>query len=265
MLEDFRAWLTAAAAAPAEAPPAGRVDLAALLGQFTALRHEVNLQTRAVRAQQEQNAETLRRLAEALDVLTQAPAAPPPLPEAPGDDGLRPLLKTLVDLYDAVALAGRELQRVQETVTAALRPLEEIAAEDAGDNDESDRRPPWWARWFGGRAEGAERRRRKGEARRERLRAARAGAERVRQTLAATAAGYAMTQQRVERAMAQHGLEPIPAVGQPFDPERMEVLEVVLDGGRPSGEVVDEVRRGYLWQGRIFRYAQVRVAKNSSQ
>jgi molecular chaperone GrpE len=87
--------------------------------------------------------------------------------------------------------------------------------------------------------------------------------ERQRQTLAATAAGYAMTLQRVERAMAQHGLEAIPAVSQPFDPELMEVLEVVLDSGAPSGEVVQEVRRGYLWNGRVFRYAQVRVAKNS--
>ena len=101
-------------------------------------------------------------------------------------------------------------------------------------------------------------------ARRERLRAARDSVERTRQTLAATAAGYAMTLQRVERAMAQQGLEPIPAVGRPFDPDRMEALEVVLDSGRPSGEVVEEVRRGYVWQGRIFRYAQVRVAKNSS-
>ena len=36
------------------------------------------------------------------------------------------------------------------------------------------------------------------------------------------------------------------------------------DSGRPSGEVIEEVRRGYLWNGRVFRYAQVRVAKNVS-
>ena len=27
-------------------------------------------------------------------------------------------------------------------------------------------------------------------------------------------------------------------------------------------EVVEEVRRGYLWNGRVFRYAQVRVARS---
>ena len=240
MLEDFRAWLTAAASgAPADEPPAGpAVDLHTLVAQFTALRQEVNLQTRAVRAQQEQNAETLRHLAESLDALQQAPAAAPVWREPSVDEGLRPLLKTLVDLYDAAALAGRELQRVQESVTAALHP----AGEAEG--------PSWWARLFGAR---------------ERPPDAAENAERARKTLAATAAGFAMTLQRVERAMAGHGLEPIPAVGEPFDPEQMEVLEVVLDSGRPPGEVVEEVRRGYLWQGRIFRYAQVRVAKNSSQ
>lgn len=251
VLEDFRGWLTAAASAPpADEPPAGPgVDLSTLVGQFTALRQEVNLQTRAVRAQQEQNAETLRQLAEAVEAVRETPAAPA-WREPAADEGLRPLLKTLVDLYDAAALAGRELQRVQES--AAPQP--------AGEGPKDDARPAWWARWFGARTEEHE-----CKALREWLRAARENAERTRQTLAATAAGFAMTLQRVERAMARHGLEPIPAAGRPFDPELMEVLEVVHDGGRPSGEVVEEVRRGYLWQGRVFRYAQVRVAKNSGQ
>jgi molecular chaperone GrpE len=71
-----------------------------------------------------------------------------------------------------------------------------------------------------------------------------------------------MSLQRVERALRQHGLEALHVVGQTFDPESMEVVEVVFDSGRPSGEVVEEVRRGYLWNGRVFRFAQVRVAKS---
>src|SRR5688572_24969382 len=75
VLADFRAWLQqAATAGPAPPAPEGP-DLHALLGQFVALRHEVNLQTRATRAQQEQNAEALRQLGQALDVLRQARAA----------------------------------------------------------------------------------------------------------------------------------------------------------------------------------------------
>src|SRR5437660_9004479 len=69
VLADFRGWLTDAAAGRVAAPPplesdAETVDLATLVGQFTALRHEVNLQTKAVRAQQERNADTLRPLAQ---------------------------------------------------------------------------------------------------------------------------------------------------------------------------------------------------------
>ncbi|MBI1917737.1 MAG: nucleotide exchange factor GrpE, partial [Planctomycetes bacterium] len=47
-----------------------------------------------------------------------------------------------------------------------------------------------------------------------------------------------------------------------FDPERMEVLEAVANTGRPPAEVIEEVRRGYLWRGRVFRFAQVRVARS---
>jgi molecular chaperone GrpE len=284
VLEDFRGWLMAVGPGQADAaPPVGEeVDLYTLVSQFTALRQEVNLQTRAVRGQQEQNAETLRQLAETVDFLTQAPASMPPQRDPSADDGIRPLLKTLVDLYDAVALAGRELQRAGDTSAATLRALEEPASDsetkEIGEPDwqpPASVRPSGWARWLGRREEDAgasfaswkaewtAARRRERESRQEHLRSAVEAIERQRQTLAATAAGYAMTLQRVERSMAQHGLEAIPAVGQTFDPELMEVLEVVLDGGAPPGEVVQEVRRGYLWNGRVFRYAQVRVAKNS--
>ena len=43
----------------------------------------------------------------------------------------------------------------------------------------------------------------------------------------------------------------------------MEVVEVVPGPGRASTEVIEEVRRGYRWRGRVFRFAQVRVAKPS--
>src|SRR5713226_9158059 len=75
VLGDFRLWLQQlAAAAPMARPSAAEaepIDVHTLLSQFVGLRHEVNLQTRAVRAQQELNAETLRQLGEAVQVLRQ--------------------------------------------------------------------------------------------------------------------------------------------------------------------------------------------------
>src|SRR5262245_19862544 len=71
VLNDFRAWLHEAAArgetAELPKPEAERIDLHTLLAQFTALRHDVNLQTRAVRAQQEQNGQTLLALQQTLE------------------------------------------------------------------------------------------------------------------------------------------------------------------------------------------------------
>ena len=62
-------------------------------------------------------------------------------------------------------------------------------------------------------------------------------------------------------ALEQFNLEPIATAGETFDPELMEVVEVVGDSGKPAGEVLEEVRRGY-WRGEVvFRYAQVKVAR----
>jgi molecular chaperone GrpE len=254
VLADFRDWLGAAVSGETDGagpPPGEGVDLHTLLGQFLALRHEVNLQTRAVRSQQEQNGETLRQLSQALEALRQAPTETAP------DDRVRSLLKTLVDLYDALALGAREVKRGEEALGALLDQVG--ARQEAGGPELPGPAPrSLWARLFGGGEQQEEAR----EEARERAVRDREALGRVRQGLAALVTGYSMGLQRVERALAQQGLEVVPAVGQPFDPERMEVVEAVTGSGRPSGEVIEEVRRGYLYNGRVFRYAQVRVARS---
>jgi molecular chaperone GrpE (heat shock protein) len=83
----------------------------------------------------------------------------------------------------------------------------------------------------------------------------------VRSSFDGLIAGYRMSLTRVDRAIEQAGLEVIAATGESFDPELMEVVEVVGDTGRPAGEVVEEVRRGYLRGDVVFRYTQVKVAR----
>jgi molecular chaperone GrpE len=201
------------------------------------------LQTRAARAQQEQSAEAAGALRQALDALKESARA-----EEAGEEGrLRPLLKSLVDTYDALALAARAAERGREVVP----PLLGETAAALGQAESAPR--SWWGRLFGGGGSG--------EAR-ERARRGRQACERAAEVLGSLLAGYRMSLERVDRALRQHGLEPIPAAGQAFDPERMEVLEAVAGSGRPPGEVLEEVRRGYLWNGRVFRYAQVRVARS---
>jgi molecular chaperone GrpE len=251
VLADFRSWLQQAAATAAEptpAPKAEPIDLHTLLGQLVALKHEVNLQTKAARAQQEQNTEALRQFGQAVEMLQQAETRAAAADQFGEDELVRPLLKTLVDVADALGLARREVQRIRAKVMAALE--QPAAAESAPEPP----RASWWSRLFGGAAEP--------RPQPERARAPEL-AQQVRQFLESVITGYTMSLQRVERALHQHGLEAIPAAGQPFDPERMEVVAAVADSGRPAGEVVEEVRRGYLWRGRVFRYAQVSVAKAS--
>ncbi len=276
MLGDFRAWLQEAAARGQDVEPepssAEDIDLHTLLAQFTALRHEVNLQTRAVRAQQEQNAQTLETLQHALEELADQEAVEPP---SSSEDHLRSQLKTLVELYDALALGQREIQRARETLLPTLERLatagEETPPEAAAYVPEMPR-PSFLGRLFGSaqaasaevdsRRDAVARLQEALAAERARAQDAQLAAERARRLLESLLAGYTMSLQRLDRALEQHELEPIDCAGQPFDPERMEVLEVVYDSGRPSGEVLEEVRRGYRWRGRVFRYAQVRVAKS---
>jgi len=281
VLVDFQTWLAAlpaAAAAPvAEGPP---VDLHTLLGQMTGLRTDVTLQIKTVRSQQEQYAEALRQLSAALDMLQQSQRAVAASQKIDQEELLRPLLKTLVEIHDALGRAAREIQKVQERLLESLPEMEppaelppEAPPEPAVEPAEPAPRLPWWARLLGLRTpdnaallvrlrELEDERRCEREQQREMCRSLSELGESLGKGLASLLEGYTMSLQRIDRALRQHGLETLEAVGQPFDPELMEVLEAVPGTGRPSGEVIEEVRRGYLLGDRIFRYAQVRVARD---
>ena len=256
ILADFRGWLHEAAARGAmpDEPDSQdeRIDLHTLLGQFAALRHEVNLQTKAVRAQQEQNAQTLAAL--------QAAAAS--APSTANDEIGQNHARTLMEIHDALALAEREARRMRDRIIPELGGP--IAEDMPASELPSIPRLSILTRMFGGahQSQTIAALQRDLAVQRQRLTHARRAGERVRGLLDSLLTGYSMSLRRVERALRQCELEPIASVGRPFDPEQMEALEVVSSNGHQPGEVVDEVRRGYLRRGRVFRCAQVRIAKN---
>lgn len=69
--------------------------------------------------------------------------------------------------------------------------------------------------------------------------------------------GVRNTNQQLLDILIAHGLDPIIAHGQPFDPNRHEAIS---GGGDGHLVVVAEVRRGYIFNGRVIRPSLVQVA-----
>ncbi|MBC7251479.1 MAG: nucleotide exchange factor GrpE [Anaerolineae bacterium] len=76
----------------------------------------------------------------------------------------------------------------------------------------------------------------------------------------AFAEGVELTYQDLQRLLRQEGVEPLTAVGQPFDPELHEAVAVV-PGDDAQAVVVDETQKGYLYRGELLRPAKVVVSQ----
>lgn len=76
------------------------------------------------------------------------------------------------------------------------------------------------------------------------------------------AKGAQMVHDELWRTLSQAGLEEIPGVGEPFDPTWHEaMMQVPADEGVEPSTVVDVLRRGYRFKGRVLRPASVSVAQ----
>ena len=215
ILADFRAWLEAGGV-PAPEP----VGLLTLAREFTALRHEVNLQTKASRA-------AVGKLSE----------------QADPREGQRLLVQSLVDIADALATGLQNVEGIADTLTLA-----ELTRPPTAE-------PGWFARLAGVKQTGL------ADWAMDAFVRAEAAARFLEIRRSAIADGYALSLKRVERALTAAGLEPIPTVGERFDPTTMEAVELADGGDAASGIVLAESRRGYRWGGEVFRFARVTVAR----
>ena len=73
--------------------------------------------------------------------------------------------------------------------------------------------------------------------------------------------GIELTEREMQRLLATHGVKPIEAEGQKFDPHRHQAMFEVPDPSRPEGTVVQVVQAGYSIGDRVLRPAMVGVAK----
>jgi molecular chaperone GrpE len=75
--------------------------------------------------------------------------------------------------------------------------------------------------------------------------------------------GIELIYRQFQDTLQKIGVQPIVAVGQPFDPRVHEAVEMVDTYEVPDHHVVDELQRGYKYKERLLRPAMVRVARNS--
>jgi molecular chaperone GrpE len=72
--------------------------------------------------------------------------------------------------------------------------------------------------------------------------------------------GLEMVHKQLLATLAKHGVEPIAALGQPFDPNQHEALVQQPDPGKPEGTVVAELGKGYKIHDRVLRPSKVAVS-----
>jgi molecular chaperone GrpE len=212
-----------------------------LVEEFTALRHELKLQTKSGRGLIEQTENTVVALRQAIE---QFRSVEPKERQAVWT-AAKGLAEALADLDEALVRGEREIDRARRTIAdESVRGLESAL------NDLYRRRS--WIRRRYLRAyyqEVMETVRRDGQTRQE--------------LFDSFLEGYGLIQKRLRRALASEQVTHIPCEGKPVDPELMTVIEVVDEPRDQPGTVVKELRRGYTWRGRVIRFAEVQAVRGA--
>lgn len=73
--------------------------------------------------------------------------------------------------------------------------------------------------------------------------------------------GQEITLKRFEQLLQRRGVYPIDCVGKLFDTRTMKTLEVGRDEKLENGIVLEELRKGFLFEDQVLRLAEVKVNK----
>lgn len=74
-------------------------------------------------------------------------------------------------------------------------------------------------------------------------------------------AGIELIHRQLLEILRKRGVTSIDTAGARFDPNLHEAVAYQASEGREDGDVIDELRRGYLFHEKLLRAAMVRVAK----
>jgi len=220
------------------APDLPEVGLLQLVEAFTAMRHELKLQTKGTRNLEASVARSL----EGLDAASRTFQSIQADEQDAAERAARPAVEALIELDEGLRRALQAFQSTHQQMTqsAPARLRESL--------DTQFQNQPWWRRL-----------------------AARRWHEQVREAavealgrstgeeFASLMQGFELIQARLARTLDRLGIGRLDETGGPVDPARMTVVELVHNADGPPETVVEVVRPGYVWGERVVRYAEVRA------
>lgn len=77
--------------------------------------------------------------------------------------------------------------------------------------------------------------------------------------------GQIMTIRRFEQLFQRYQIRPIDCVGELIDPATMNAIDTEHNPNLENGLVLEEIRKGFLFQDQVLRLAEVKVNKNNSR
>ena len=73
-----------------------------------------------------------------------------------------------------------------------------------------------------------------------------------------------MLQWQMGEVLRAEGLNPVPTVGEAFNPYMHEAVEAVENSDKPEGTILEELRKGYTLGEETLRPAEVKVSVGKS-
>jgi molecular chaperone GrpE len=73
--------------------------------------------------------------------------------------------------------------------------------------------------------------------------------------------GQTITLKRFEQLLQRHNVSPLDCIGKQLDPRTMSAVEIGHDPKLDNGIVIEELRKGFLFENHVLRLAEVKVNK----
>jgi len=221
-------------------PTVGFYDL---VGEFTALRQELKLQTKSSRGLLEHAESALQAMHEASTRLNSAELRYRESTEEMKDSNLKLLAETVINLDESLDRGRAVIEMARKRIV-----VESVTEFEHG-LDEAYRTLSFFGKWRS-------------------LKFYQMTRHLYRQQVEqghgslfdSVLAGFQLIQNRVLKILKDQGIERIQCIGQPVDPHFMIVNVAIPGTDFEVGTVVQEIRRGYRWHGKVLRYAEVGAA-----